>query len=144
MKRTAMFLVACAALAAPALAGSADDDLQAVKRAVLASNAQPARPLPEDPQQPKAEAKPAPRPRGDAMWLRVRVTEKTGKGARVAINLPIGLVRAVGEDWPLPYEGCRKHGRCGTTLGEILRTLDAGQSLVEIDDQDASVRVWVE
>jgi hypothetical protein len=53
-------------------------------------------------------------------WFKVRVVEKAGKKARVTLNLPIGLVPP------------------------LLRALDSGQSLVEIDDEDATVRVWVE
>jgi hypothetical protein len=54
-------------------------------------------------------------------------------------------VRAVGEDLPLDlpcFEGSPHRARI--TLGEILRTLDAGQELVEVKEDDASVRVWVE
>ena len=52
-------------------------------------------------------------------------------------------MRAFGEDWPV--QGCRRcEGRQGPTLGEILRALDSGQSLVEIEDEDATVRVWVD
>ena len=29
-------------------------------------------------------------------------------------------------------------------LGEVLATLEAGQSLVEVDDDEATVRIWVE
>ncbi len=144
MKRLMAISLLGAALAAPAAAGSGDDDLQAVKRAVLASNAQPPRPLPEDPAQTK-ESRPERRGKSDAFWFRVRVVEKANKRARVSINLPIGLVRSLGDDWPIPTSsGCRKRDRCGVTLGEILRALDGGQSLVEIEDDEASVRVWVD
>jgi hypothetical protein len=80
------------------------------------------------------------------MWFRVRIVEKAGRRrARVSVNLPIGLVRSFGDDWPIPsYHGCRKRDRCGATLGEILRALDTGQNLVEIEDDEATVRVWVE
>jgi len=30
------------------------------------------------------------------------------------------------------------------TIGEVLRALDSGQALVDIEDDEASVRVWVE
>ena len=144
MKRLMAISLLGAALASPAAAGSGDDDLQAVKRAVLASNAQPPRPLPEDPAQTK-ESRPERRAKSDAFWFRVRVVEKANKRARVSINLPIGLVRSLGDDWPIPTSsGCRKRDRCGLTLGEILRALDGGQSLVEIEDDEASVRVWVD
>jgi len=69
--------------------------------------------------------------------------EKAGKGARVSINLPLGIARALGDEWPIARHGeCRKD-RC-PTLGEVLRALDSGQSLVEIEDDEATVRVWVE
>lgn len=135
------------AFAAPAAAAGADDDLQAVKRAVLASNASTsvaqARPPAEDPAPRRAEALPR-EPSGGPRWLRVRVLEKGGRGGRVSVNLPIGLVRTLGDEWPVPGFGCRKRDRCGTTLGEILRALDGGQSLVEIEDAEASVRVWID
>jgi hypothetical protein len=134
-----------AAIAAPAAAGNAEDDLQAVKKAVLASSGSQARPPAEDPGQASAEARPQPRGKGGPMWFRVRIVGKAGKRARVSVNLPIGLVRSLGDDWPIPsYHGCRKRDRCGATLGEILRALDSGQNLVEIEDDEATVRVWVE
>jgi hypothetical protein len=131
----------------PALAHTAQDDLQVVKRAVHASVQAPA---PEK-VRPPAEAEPGPRqarpslPGSDLKWLRVRVVPKTGsKTGRVSVNFPLGLVRALGEDWPIPAPGCHHHDRCRVTLGEILRTLDSGQPLVDIEDDEASVRVWVE
>ena len=73
----------------------------------------------------------------------MRVVEKGQKHGRVSINLPLGLVRAFGEDWPV--QGCHSCGDGhGPTLGEILKALDSGQSLVEIEDEDATVRVWVD
>jgi hypothetical protein len=30
------------------------------------------------------------------------------------------------------------------TLGELLRALDSGQALVDIEDDETTVRVWVE
>ena len=145
MKRVFVMVILGAALAAPAAAGNAEDDLQAVKRAVLASSRSQARPPAEDPNSPPAEARPLPRGKAEPMWLRVRVLEKTGKRARVSLNLPIGLARSFGDAWPIPaYHGCRKRDRCGVTLGEILRALDSGQALVDIEDDEATVRVWVE
>jgi hypothetical protein len=122
------------ALAAPTMADGAADDLAAVKKAVASSPE--ARPLPEA----------TPRPRGaEPQWLRVRIQEKGEKKARVNVNLPLSLVRAIGDDLPLPE--CRRHDGDGArpvTLGEVLRALDSGQSLFEIDDEDTTVRVWVE
>jgi len=140
MKRTlftALIAAALAApLAAPALADRAEDDLAAVKKAVGGTKAE-ARPAAAE------EARP-PRPaKGEGKWLRVRVVERAGKHGKVSINLPLGLARAFGDDWPI--HGCH---RCDeghrVTLGDVLRALDSGQSLVEIDDDEASVRVWVD
>jgi hypothetical protein len=79
----------------------------------------------------------------EGKWLRIRVTERAGKHAKVSINLPLGLARAFGEDWPI--QGCDDCGRGQKlTLGDVLRALDSGQSLVEIDDDEARVRVWVD
>jgi hypothetical protein len=141
MKRTvfaALLVGLVAALAAPARADRAADDLAAVKKAVGGDTAA-SRPAAE-----QAESRPAARAKaGEGKWLRVRITERAGKHGKVSINLPLGLARALGEDWHI--RGC---GECGgghgMTLGEILRALDSGQSLVEIDDDEASVRVWVD
>jgi len=56
-------------------------------------------------------------------------------------------VRALGDDsidW-----GCRSadgdRDRCHTVrLSEVLRSLETGQELVEIEDDEATVKVWVE
>ena len=147
--RIARLLLAAAlggvGLSAPAMAGSAEDDLQAVKKAVLASSGSQVRPPAEEPGGAVAEMKPRPRAKDEPMWFRVRIVEKAGKRARVSLNLPIGLVRSFGDEWPIPgYRGCRKRDRCGLTIGEMLRALDSGQPLVDIEDEEATVRVWVE
>jgi hypothetical protein len=131
-------------LAVPAAADRAADDLQAVKKAVAASAGTQARPSAEEPPAAPGAVKPAPH-KSEPRWFRVRVVEKSGNRARVSINLPLGLVRSLGEDWPLEI-----HGRCDgerhrcPTLGEILRALDSGQSLVEVESDEATVRVWVD
>lgn len=124
-----------ALLAAPALADSAEDDLAVVRQATSSSESR-SRTTPEAPPRSHAE---------EPQWLRVRVVEKGRKKATVKVNLPLGLVRALADDVPVP--GC--HGREGEdgkrlTIGEILRALDTGESLVEIDDGEETVRIWVE
>jgi hypothetical protein len=140
MKTNLFAAILVAALAVPAAADRAEDDLQVVKKAVGSSlQVAQARPPAEEP---PAEAKPVPR-KAEARWFRVRITGKGGKHGHVSINLPLGLARALGEDWPVcPHGECRRD-HC-PTLGEILRALDSGQSLVEIEDEEASVRVWVD
>jgi hypothetical protein len=129
------------ALALPAAAGqAAEDDLQLVKRAVSSSRVADLRPPAEEP---PARLAPTP-PKAELRWFRVRIEERGGNRAKVKINLPLGLVRTFGDDWPIaPADGCGKARRC-PTLGEILRSLDSGQSLVEIDSEDSTARVWVE
>lgn len=153
MWKTAAF-IACAVLAAttgraqPA-EGTADGDLALVKRAVeKQERTASVRPADDDrSQEPDADAvdrDAAPRThRADkARWFRVRIEEK--KGARVKVNLPLGFVRAVGDDLPLDW-GCRRaHRGCKLTLSQVLDLLDGGQDLVEIKDADATVRIWVE
>jgi len=142
MKTTLFVGIVLAALAAPAAADRAEDDLQLVKKAVLSTQAAPPRPPAEEPA-PPATARPSPR-KGEPQWFRVRVVEKAGKRARVSVNLPLVLVRSLGDEWPIAERGrCRESGHC-PTLGEVLRALDSGQSLVEIEDDEATVRVWVE
>jgi hypothetical protein len=105
-------------------AGSGDDDLAVVKKAVARDDG----PRPDTARSEKTR------------WLKIRVTEKTGK--RVSVNVPLSFARALGEDWPVNL-GCRR-GASRVTLGQILRSLEAGQDLVEVDSDDAKVRVWVE
>ena len=134
-------MVLALALPGAAGAGSAEDDLAVVKRAVASAPPQATTPA-ATPTRPPAEAKPAPR-KGEPQWLRLRVVEKGAKKATVKVNLPLALVRSMDEDWPLDCGHAHGKGR-GTTLGEVLRALDSGQELVEIEDDDATVRVWVE
>jgi hypothetical protein len=79
-------------------------------------------------------------------WLKVRVVEKAAKKARVTVNLPLGIARLV-EDVPVQWR-CAKDEkgpvRRSIKLADVLRMLEAGQELVEIDDEDATVRIWVE
>ena len=136
MKSTVLvFAAGLAALAVPGAASgnSVDDDLEVVKRATSPNGSA------------RATAEAPPRPRSDApQWLRVRIVEKGQNKATVKVNLPLFLVHAVGDDIPIP--GCEGRGEKGKslTLGEVLRALDSGESLVEIEDEDATVRVWVE
>jgi len=140
MKTRLFAVMLAAALAAPAAADRGEDDLQVVRKAVASSTrVAQARPPAEEP---PAEAKAAPS-KGEPRWLRVRIVEKAGKHGRVSINLPLGIARSLGDDWPISPRGQCHKDHC-PTLGEILRALDSGQSLVEIEDDEATVRVWVD
>ena len=142
------------------IAASAEDDLAVVKRAVARQDA-PAKTPPaaaaEEPitradEQDAWEGRTDARPRTggpgrDLRWFKVRITEKGAKKSRVNVNLPIALVRALGDDFPIDighHAGWRGGRERTLRLGEVLATLEAGQSLVEIDDDEATVRIWVE
>jgi len=142
--RTSLFAgILVGALVASAAADRAEDDLQLVKKAVASSQVAQARPPAEEPVPARAEAAPVAR-KSAPTWFRVRIVEKGNKRAKVSVNLPLGIVRSLGDEWPIGEHGrCRQDHRC-PTLGEVLRALDSGQSLVEIEDDEATVRVWVE
>jgi hypothetical protein len=116
-----------------------EDDLSLVKRAV-ASNQSAVSTRAE-------EAKPAPRSdRGkDPQWFKVRVLDKATGKKKVTVNLPITLVRALGDDVPLdwPCDGGPRF-RSNLRVSEVLAALESGQDLVQVDDEDSEVRVWVE
>jgi hypothetical protein len=124
--------LAFAPLVVPIAAGSsADEDLAAVKRATSSGDV------------PVARAEASSRSRSDEPeWFRVRIVERGEKKATVKVNLPLALVHALGDDMPVP--GCGSEGGRRITIGEVLRSLDTGESLVEIEDEDATVRIWVE
>ena len=135
MKTTTLALaIGLATLAAPAAADgySADEDLAVVKKATSTANG------------PRTTAEAPPRSRADEpQWLRVRIVETGEKKATVKVNLPLALVHALGDDVPVPGCGGREGGK-GLTVGEVLRALDTGESLVEIEDDQSTVRIWVE
>jgi hypothetical protein len=148
MRRMLAFSILGAAIAVPAAADRADDDLQAVRKAVASSTQAPAveksrPPAEEEPMPPQARR---PLRSSDLKWLHVRVAPKSGsRSGKVSVNVPLGLVRLFGDDWPIPTgPACRQHDRCHLTLGDILRALDSGQTLVDVEDDQATVKVWVE
>ena len=149
MRRMLAVSILGVAIALPAAADRGDDDLRVVRKAVASSSVpaaaqeKPRPPAEEEPMPPQARR---PLKSSDLKWLHVRVAPKAGsKSGRVSVNVPLGLVRMFGDDWPIPTgPGCRRHDRCHLTLGDILRALDSGQTLVDIEDDEATVKVWVE
>lgn len=128
-----------------------EDDLAVVKRAVASTQTVEPTPRPKASERlaPTAE----PRKKGDKpQWLRVRIVEKGSKKGKVSVNLPLSLVRALGDDMPLDLpcsgrdrdDGERRHKDCTIKIGDILQALDTGQDLVEVDDDESTIRVWVE
>jgi len=154
-----MVILALAGTARAGRAASGEDDLAIVKKAVASPAPRgrviriAATPVPQAaPAAPPAAAAPAadaaPRVRAgrEPQWFKVRVVERVTGRKKVTINLPLSLVRALGDDtidW-----GCRSaagYHPCRTVrLSEVLRSLETGQELVEIEDDEATVKVWVE
>ena len=140
MRGTHWALTAALALglgASGSVARGADDDLSVVRKAV--ADARPG-------EVSAKTATPPARKGAEPQWLRVRVLDKKDRKTRVSVNLPLSLVKAFGSDWVLDGH-CRRHkdeARQCLTLGEALRSLNSGQELVQVDDEDSTVRVWVE
>ena len=64
----------------------------------------------------------------------------------MTVNLPLALVRAFG-DTPFDWRcGGDEHParRCSIKVADVLEALEAGQELVEVDDENSIVKIWVE
>ena len=140
MWKTAAF-IACGVLGGWAHAqpaeGTADDDLAMVKRAVEKGGSR------GPSSTPPAPAVRRPHRLDQARWFRIRIEEN--KGTKVKVNLPLGVVRSLGDDMPVDW-GCRGSRRpCRTfKLSEVLDLLEAGEHLVEIKDLQSTIRIWVD
>jgi hypothetical protein len=134
-----MLALAAGLLASPARAGMPDDDLSVVRRATH-------RPRPAA--SPSAVSRPAlAHPRTAPRWLKVRVVEE-GR-TTVTVNLPLGLVRALGDRAPTSWicdeaAGGADRKACSGHFLEALATLEPGQDLVLVNEDARRVRVWVE
>ena len=116
-----------------------EDDLALVKRAV-AQNAAPTAQRPaEAPSAARAQSR-----SDEPRWFKVRVVDKATGKRKVTVNMPLSLVKALGDDMPVDWP-CGE-GRIHSTLrmSEVLAALESGQDLVQVDDEDSEVRVWVE
>ena len=141
MSGMAGWLAGMALVLGAGLAGG-DEDLAVVKRAVAVARSSQA-------PAPRKDGKPEPQ------WLRVRVLERDAKGEthkRVSVNLPLALVRVI-DDVPIDlchHAHARKgetgqvERRCELKVADVLAALEAGQELVEVEADDATVKVWVE
>jgi len=114
-----------------------DDDLAVVKKAV-ATEPTPAPRIALAREGSRSEAGEA-RPRiAEPRWLKVRVVESGAHKSRVTVNLPLAMVRALGDDFPIDM------GSAHLRLSEVLKSLESGEPLVEVKKPDTTVRVWVE
>jgi hypothetical protein len=134
MWKTAAF-VACVVLGAgaahaqPTTDGSTDHDLAMVKRAVEKDDEAPA---------PQARAHRTAEPR----WFRVRIEDR--KGAKVKVNLPLAVVRGLSDEIRTDWTCGRRHRPCTLRLSEVLDQLESGEDLVEVKDEDATIRIWID
>ena len=154
MRRTTASLAVAAVLGGTVLLAAAEgpkpkeDDLALVKRAVAqkaVAQSQAVSPA----ARPQAEGKPAPRATvrdHDPQWFKVRVVDKATGKRKVTVNLPLAVVKALGDDMPIDWPCGGRESRIHSTLklSEVLSALEAGQDLVQVDDDDSEVRVWVE
>ena len=142
--------LALAVTAGAGLRASGEDDLAIVKKAVASpapSRARAESRVVAQAAPAAAEARPAAHTGREPQWFKVRVVDRVTGRKKVTINLPLSLVRALGDDtidW-----GCRSgegdREKCHSVrLSDVLRSLEAGQELVEIEDDEATVKVWVE
>jgi hypothetical protein len=149
MTRTTGTLAVAAVLGGAILLAAAErpkpkeDDLAVVKRAVAQNQTVSA------PARPQAEVRPAPRTANrdrDPQWFKVRVVDKATGKRKVTVNLPLAVVKALGDEMPVdwPCGGLDSRVRSSIRLSEVLKALEAGQDLVQVDDDDSEVRVWVE
>lgn len=147
MRKTWAVTAAVAMVAAMGLAwgvSAAEDDLAVVKRAVAVQGANDADARPAKPA--SASRKESRRP----AWLKVRVVEsKDGKDEdRVSVTLPLALLGALGKDATVDLQqlgvpGLKDANR-NVRIMDVLESLEPGSLLVEVKDQNAHVRVWVE
>jgi hypothetical protein len=108
-----------------AQAATPEDDLAVVQKA-----------LQKSPEPAKTGAKPT--------WLHIRVEGKTNKTEKVSINVPFAVVEALGDE-EIHFHGRDSKGeRKALHLSEILKSLEAGQQLVEVDSEEETVRIWVD
>lgn len=125
-----LMLAVCVGLGVPVGAGSSEDDLAVVKKAVAKG---------EEKQVAKVEDS----SKGKPQWIHVRIEGKGTKKEKVSVNLPFALVEALG-DVPIHCKKFEDASGKAIHLADILKALKAGQELVEIDDQESTVRVWLD
>jgi hypothetical protein len=140
-RRTCVGWATLLVLGAAALSRAAEDDLSVVKKAV---SAQASRPQAASATRPatSSETKRENEPR----WLKVRIEDRGAKRAKVSVNVPLELVKALDDDGgELPMLHGHKDGKGkAIRLGDVLRALHSGQDIVQIEDEESVIRIWVE
>jgi len=117
---------------------AADDDLAVVKKAVAPQPTPDPKEARARPASGKADPRAEKSRRSEPQWLKVRIVESGAHKSRVTVNLPLAMVRALGDDFPVDL------GSTHLRLSEVLRTLEAGEPLVLVKSPDSTVRVFLE
>ena len=80
---------------------------------------------------------------GDLTWFRLEIVEKTGKKGKIKIKLPISLVETMADctDGAINLEK-----KCKVDLKKVLADLKkyGPMTLVEIESDDADIKIWFE
>jgi hypothetical protein len=135
MTRSLFSLVIVSLLALPASAGVLDDDLAVVRHAVAEAAPSAGTQVAELEEEPLGQEEPVrQQPPAAPRWLRVRVQEKGSVRPTVSVNLPLSLLLT--DEEPLEWlEDLHLSSQ---------RSFRSGGDLVRIEDEDQSVRVWLE
>jgi hypothetical protein len=128
MKRTTLIVLAVLGFglaAAPAFAAANEDDFKVIQKAVKQSSASETG--------------------GEVKWFKVLITDSKSSEAKVKVTLPIALIEAVlactdGRHFKVD------DGDCDIDLKAVFAALKkAGpMALVEIEDDGAVIKVWLE
>ena len=82
-------------------------------------------------------------------WLKVRVFEKEGGKERetVSVTLPVAVLSLLGDDARVDLAkvgGDVLKDTKPVRIADILEAFEPGQPIVEVDEKDSHVKVWVE
>lgn len=82
--------------------------------------------------------------KSENLYFRLEVTNKKTKDSKVKIKLPIALIDALAD--VCPNDTLNLKSKCKLDLKSILKTLKSckGESLIEVEDGNELVRIWIE
>jgi len=128
MKRTVIAVLAVLAVtlvAVPAAKADRGDEFQAIQKAV--------------------KQNPAYEPGKEAQWFKVLITDqKTGKD-KVRITLPLSVIELLvncSDDKPMKIDGGKREVDLKALFAELKKV--GPMALIEIVDEDALIKVWLE
>jgi len=86
------------------------------------------------------QASPPPEPSGAV--LKIRIVEKRSGASKVSITIPLSLARLALA--ALPAEEKQRLAADGYDLDTILEQLSKANDVIRIEDEEATIRIWVE